>query len=269
MSLANDTNPNNLRWTRGPLQEGKQLIVAIDHGLSFPDMPGLERPRELLQSIVDNAYVSGIIASPGIYRQAARWGIDLSGHNKLITVDYLVQDKSRLTAREIFISPEEAADYQPDCYKMFLNIYQDKADLLKNIHDVSRFAAAGRRLGISCLAEVLFYNNQAFDENPKKRAELLLFGCRTAMELGADVLKIPLIEDDVCIAEIIDRLGLPTFILGGSKTDGDGFEASMQRLARLPISGVMLGRNIWQSADMHGMIDKIAGALRTIHVQEG
>ncbi len=249
-------------WTRGPLTpKDKQVIVAIDHGLSFPDMPGLEQPQPLLHSLACNPHVSGLIASPGIYRQARRWGVDLTHMNRLITVDYLVQDGDRLAAREMFISPEGAADYEPDCYKMFFNIYSDKADLMRNIHDFSRFAAAGRRLGVSCLAEVLFYNNSEVLGGAKQRAEQLYFGCRTAMELGADVLKIPLIEDSERIFEIIDKLGVPTFILGGAKADSDCFVDAMRALGRLPVCGVMLGRNIWQSADMDRTIASVAGAI--------
>lgn len=257
--------PEQVRWTRGPLTpNNKQLIVAIDHSLSFPDMPGLERPRSLVRSLSDDAHVSGLIASPGIYRQARRWGVDLKHMNRLITVDYLVQDGDKLAMREMIISPEEAADYQPDCYKMFFNVYQDKADLMRNVHDFSRFAAAGRRLNVSCLAEVLFFNNPQFHQSLKKQADLLYFGCRAAMELGADVLKIPLIEDTQAICEIIDRLGLPTFILGGAKADSASFIESMRALGRLPVCGVMLGRNIWQSADMSQTITSVAGAINNV-----
>ncbi len=258
-------SPEQVRWTRGRLQSNeKQVIVAIDHGLSFPDMPGLERPQVLVRSLSDNARVSGLIASPGIYRQARRWGVDLTHMNRLITVDYLVQDGDKLVMREMFISPEEAADYQPDCYKMFFNVYQDKADFMRNVHDFSRFAAAGRRLGVSCLAEVLFYNNPLFHHDPKRQADLLYFGCRAAMELGADVLKIPLIEDTQAICEIIDRLGLPTFILGGAKADSASFVESMRALGHLPVCGVMLGRNIWQSADMNQTIASVADAINNV-----
>lgn len=254
--------PELVRWTRGPLTPAdKQVVVAIDHGLSFPDMPGLERPQALLASLAGNPNVGGLIAAPGVYRHARRWGVDLNHMNRLITVDYLVQSGDTLTAREMFISPEEAADYQPDCYKMFFNIYSDKADLMRNIHDFSRFAAAGRRLGVSCLAEVLFFNNSEALDGAKKQAEQLYFGCRTAMELGADVLKIPLIEDKERIFEIIDKLGVPTFILGGAKVGSDSFVDAMRALGRLPVCGVMLGRNIWQSADMDHTIACVAEAI--------
>lgn len=252
---------DQILWTRGALGLGKQVIVAIDHGLSFPDMPGLERPMELLFRLAADPNVSGIIAAPGIYRQARRWGIDLKDMNRLITVDYLVQDGAHLIAREMFLTPGDAADYQPDCYKMYFNIYSDKAELLRNIHDFSRFAAEGRRLGISCLAEVMFFDNHEFAQSPKKQAELLYWGCRTAMEVGADVLKVPLIEDRERLSEVIDKLGVPTFILGGAKADGESFVGAMRELSKLPVSGVMLGRNIWQSEDMTGTIALVADAI--------
>ncbi len=254
----------NAQWTQGKLStENKQLIVAIDHGLSFPDMPGLERPFDILNAITDTGNVNGIIAAPGIYRQAEALGIDVSKITRLITVDFVAMDEKGLSHREIVIEPAEAAAFKPDCYKMFFNIYPDKSDLIRNIKDLSRFAAYGRTHGISCLAEVLFHGNPDFDY-PGKQAKVLFDGCRMAMEIGADTLKIPMIADGDAMGEIIDRLQMPTFILGGAKhnTQADLLQ-EVARIAKMPVCGLMFGRNVWQSADMRQTIGDLAKAMKT------
>lgn len=252
-----------LTWMEPRTPGGKHLIVAIDHGLSFPDMPGLERPMSLLTQIAGSERVDGLIAAPGIYRQAARHGISLDAFKRLITVDYVAMNGDRLAEREIFISPEEAADYQPHCYKMFFNMYGDVKDLIRNIKDFSRFACAGQRLGVAALAEVLFYNNPRFDDRKTQAAELFK-GCRCAMEAGADALKIPLIEDAEALAEIIDRVGVPTYILGGNKVGGESaWRQQLGRICALPIRGLMFGRNVWQSEDVKGRIDELARAINS------
>jgi fructose-bisphosphate aldolase, class I len=261
--MDNIANMESLQTEKCRLHN-KQLFVAIDHGLSFPGMPGLEQPFPLLKAIAENDLVNGMIASAGIYRQAEKMHIDLSHLMRLITVDYVcvnqIKGEQVLTERAAILTPEEAASYSPDGYKLFLNIYDDNRLLLDNVRDFSRFASAGKRLGIQALAEVLFYNNSSFSD-PKKQAAELKRGCRIAMELGADMLKIPMIRDHEAIAEIIEQTGLPVYILGGGD-DHTAFLKEIKRISRLPISGLMVGRNIWQGENMTRRIKEISQALQ-------
>ena len=245
----------------------KQLIVAIDHGLSFADIEGLEYPIDIIERLAANKDVDGVIASAGIYKQAERLEIDLSGKARLLTVDYVAMNKNtqgheQLSQRHIVIEPEEAVYLNPDAFKMFLNIYEDNDLLIDNIRDFERFATCGARHGIATLAEVLFYGNESFVNKRTQSAELLR-GCRLAMELGADILKIPIVDDFEVIGEVVDRLRLPTFVLGGSKyKDNQEFLNDIRQISNLPVCGIMFGRNVWQSNDMEGTIRDIASILR-------
>lgn len=243
----------------------KQLFVALDHGLSYPDMKGLEEPLSLLAQAAANPQVDGIIACPGLYRQAEKAGLNLSHITRLITVDFVASKKQDgrevFTHRETVITPQDAAAYAPHGFKMFFNMYDDPDLLLANIQDFSRFAAAGKRLGIAALAEVVFFGNLRFSQQ-ETQAEELAKGCRMAMELGADVLKIPAISDKAAMAKIIRQVGLPTYILGGVPEDEDGFAKGVGELCSLPIHGLMLGRNIWQYGNMNDRINKLSAAVR-------
>lgn len=73
------------QWTKGQLNTcDKQLVVAVDHGLSFRNMPGLECPLEIIKKLINNPAVDGIIATPGIYHQAEKQKLDLSKIKRLI-----------------------------------------------------------------------------------------------------------------------------------------------------------------------------------------
>lgn len=250
------------KWTKGVLSSrNKQLIVAIDHGLSFPDMPGLETPFELVRSLAANPHVDGLIASPGIYANAKRLGIDLSHKNRILVTDYVAvenrEGKEKLSHRRMIVSPELGDSCLPDCYKFFFNIYPDKDRMLENCKDLSNYVRAAAQRGISCLAEIMFYENSNF-RDPKRQSAELFKGCRMAMEIGADVLKIPMIEDADAIGEIISRLELPTFVMGGSKYETDERMLKVvESICRQPICGLMFGRNIWQSNDMDATIRAI------------
>lgn len=249
-------------WTRGQLQtEKKQLIVAIDHGLSFPGMPGLEDPISLLPRIAQNPLVDGIIATAGVYRQADLLGIDVSHLNRLITLDCVKMNGERLAEREIVLSPEEVMAYRPDCYKFFFNMYSDSGELMRNIRDITKIASEGHRLGVSSLAEIMFWNCPEADD-PDKRRQLLYEGCRMAFEAGIDTLKIPAIDTPDVMNQILAPFGLPTFILGGSKSETpDAYFAAVAEMKKMNICGLMLGRNVWQSPDMDATLSGIHKAL--------
>ena len=255
------------KWTKGKLtDQSKQLIVALDHGMSFPDIQGLDRPFDTLKNVLAEKNVDGIIAAPGVYRQAENMGLTLDNINRLITVDFVATKRAGemtcLAEREIILDPEEAGNYKPDCLKMFFNVYTDKKEMIRNARDLSRFAVVGRRLHISCLAEVVFYGNEAF-LHPDRQAEELYNGCRIAMEVGADVLKIPIIEDTRAMCDVIEKLQLPTFVLGGAKQPTrKGLTDSLEKLNSMPICGLMFGRNVWQCSDMHGVIEQIKDILK-------
>ena len=238
---------------------GKQLIIAIDHGLSFPEIEGLEQPMETLQELASLPQADGLIATPGMYRQAQRKHIPLEKLRRFITVDCVLADEGgRLEQRETLISPEDAMEYQPDCYKMFFNMYADSRELMCNVQDLNRYIVAGARLGVQTLAEIMFYNNERFAQ-PHYQAAELYKGCRMAMELGADLLKIPIIEDTDAMGEIIERVQLPTYILGGPSCKSvDELLAVLARLKGLPIEGFMFGRNLWQHGDMTARVERIA-----------
>lgn len=243
-------------------QTKKQLFVAIDHGLSFPETVGLERPLELLQELVSLPEIDGVIATPGMYRQAERHAIRLERLTRLITVDCVLTDEhGGLAQRETVITPEDAAALRPDCFKMFLNLDEDQKKLMDNIRDLSRFITAGRKLNIATLAEVMFFGNGQFTD-PAAQARELYRGCRIAMELGADMLKVPVIADLDALGEIIEQIHLPTYILGGHAAPSfDTLLETVAGLKRLPICGLMFGRNLWQYSDMAQRVHEIARVL--------
>lgn len=239
----------------------KQLFIAIDHGLSFPRMEGLEKPFDILNIISGNPGIDGVIASLGAYRQAKKIGINLIDKKRLVLVDYVSlreqEGYSYLEQREIIVKPEETESVEPHCFKMFLNLYEDDKQLYRNCRDVERFAVYGAKHGIDTLAEIMFYGNRAFIDPATREAELMR-GCRIAMELGADALKIPYIPDSDIVKEIADTLKLPVYMLGGQKNgDREAFENQLKEMCRQKIAGLMFGRNIWQSDDVEKTIEEI------------
>jgi len=244
----------------------KQVIVAVDHGLPLDRVEGLERPLGVMRSLASNSQVDGTIASLGLLKTCGRLGIDLSHMARILTVDYVGFQTSGamtlLSTREMILEPEAAGQVQADAFKMFLNLYDESDLLMRNIKDAERFVSAAERTGVPTLLEVVFYGNRSFAD-PRTQPAVFTRGCRLAMELGADALKVPMIEDAAAAAEAIDSVGVPTFVLGGARWESRlALQTELCRIAALPICGVMFGRNVWQTADIDQTISDIAGALR-------
>ncbi len=244
----------------------KQVIVAVDHGLPLDLVEGLERPLPVMRSLASNSEVDGIIASLGLLKTCGRVGIDLSRMARILTVDYVGFQASGgttlLSTREVIVEPEAAGEVHAHAFKMFLNLYDDSDLLMCNIKDVERFVSAGGRSGVSTLVEVMFFGNRAFAD-PRTQAAAFTRGCRLAMELGADVAKVPMIQDAAAAAEAIESAGIPTFVLGGARWESrQALQAELCRIAALPVCGVMFGRNVWQTEDIGQTVSDIAGVLR-------
>lgn len=241
--------------------EPQKFFIAIDHGLSFPEMQGLEHPFDILKMVSDNKAIDGVIASLGIYRQAQKLKIDLEDKTRLLLVDYATVEEQAnravLTQRKMIVKPEETQIVNPQCFKMFLNVYEDSKELYQNCRDLERFAVYGAQHDIATLAEIMFYGNRAF-ENPHTQASELIRGCRIAMELGADALKIPYMSDLSVVNQIADTLKLPIYLLGGNKKDNiTEFLAQLKLMRACKVDGFMFGRNVWQSEDMAQTIEDI------------
>ncbi|HET6487458.1 MAG TPA: hypothetical protein VFH83_13610 [Spirochaetia bacterium] len=261
------TAAGQVEWAgRSLTPRRKQVIVAVDHGLPLDRVEGLERPLGVMRSLAANSEVDGTIASLGLLKTCDRLGIDLSRMARILTVDYVGFQTSGgttiLSTREIILEPEAAAEVQAHAFKMFLNLYDDSDLLMGNIKDAERFVSAAVRTGVPTLLEVVFYGNRGFAD-PRTQAAVFTRGCRLAMELGADALKVPMIEDAAAAAEAIDSVGVPTFVLGGARWESrQALQAELSRIAALPVCGVMFGRNVWQTEDIAQTVSEIAGVLR-------
>lgn len=116
-------------------------------------------------------------------------------------------------------------------------------------------------MGVATLAEIMFFGNERF-KDPATQAKELYRGCRIAMELGADILKVPLIADLDALGEIIEKVKLPTYIMGGSASPvPEELVRAVAPLKNLPIRGLMFGRNLWQYSDMAQRVHLLAQCL--------
>ncbi|MFW5956353.1 MAG: class I fructose-bisphosphate aldolase [Halorhabdus sp.] len=241
---------------------GKQVIVAIDHGLHWGVYEGFENPRETLELVLESD-PDGILASMPFLRRFD----DLIGEydvRTIATIDLLHDstfpgDHEDAEIHSQVFDVESVANLGADAMKVAL-VYgrDDPAVLEKNINFVAEAAQRGRELGIPLVVEPTLWGNRVEDDLD---AEYLANANRLAFELGADILKSPYPGDRESFRPIVANAPQPVYIAGGPATESDTEVLEMVRGAvDEGAQGVMFGRNIWQRDDPGRIIDAL-GAI--------
>jgi DhnA family fructose-bisphosphate aldolase class Ia len=216
----------HLRLKRIFKEDGKTLIVAMDHGLGSRPVPGLERPLKTIQKVAEGG-ADAILVSYGIIKRYFRElprdiGLILS-----IPADPRhVELASRIGVHAVKTT-------------FFGSLKDERLQLL---HQVS-IECTDR--GIPFLAEIVPMNVEKgevlYDVDSVKVA------ARMGAEFGADFIKTCYTGSEVTFREVVEVCPVPVVIMGGAKMDDD---RSVLEIVRGAIdaggAGVAFGRNIFQ-----------------------
>jgi class I fructose-bisphosphate aldolase len=122
-------------------------------------------------------------------------------------------------------------------------------DLIHESHEV----------GLPCIIEVLPLALGNPDVSP---LELIWKGVRKALDLGADVIKLPLTDEIRTFCEVIHQAGRRVLILGGSNlSDEDLFVNLMEQAIGSGADGLLVGRNVCWSKNPISLISKLRAVV--------
>ena len=141
-----------------------------------------------------------------------------------------------------------------DVYKLIVGWGLSDEVMMQNLKITAQAAEAAFRAEIPLMLEPLWFGPPLSGE---EHDEVILHAARIAWEYGAGILKIPAVS--LGTLEQILHWDVPTVFLDGAKTDN---QTELLERVRLGVEagarGVVVGRNVWQSADM----DKVIAQLR-------
>jgi len=233
-------------------QDGKGLIVAIDHGLLDGPVKGLEHPEATIEKIVAGG-ANAVLTSYGLAR---RFAAELAGLGLIMRVDggstglgskggpgrifFTVEDALRLGADALAVSAFPGAD--------------DEADTLQNLAMV---AGEAHEWGLAVLGEMV---PGGFDSPAEMRtADTVAIATRIGAELGADVIKTPYASG---FEAVTSTSYVPVVILGGAKRGKErDMLADIKSAIDVGASGVAIGRNIFQADDPGAMTAAVASIV--------
>lgn len=231
-------------------EDGKALMLAIDHGYFMGPTSGMEVPAKSIEKLMP--HTDSLMLSPGILRNSIEpdfgKGIVLraSGGNTILDPD--IDDEG------LILSAEEAVKMNASAVAVSIFVgsehsHQTILNLSDMINDASRFDLPV--LGVTAVGKAL---------KDKKEKRYLAHASRIAAELGADIVKTYYCDG---FEEVVTKTPVPIVVAGGPKLDTyeDVLNLCYRSIQEGAI-GVDMGRNIWQS-DYPAAI--IQGVEKIIH----
>jgi DhnA family fructose-bisphosphate aldolase class Ia len=239
-------------------EDGRTLIVAMDHAAVFGTMEGLERPGEILQKVRAGG-ADAVLTSYGVCK---RFASEIGKMGMVMRADggisLLAQKRGPM---KLVCRVEDALRIGADgvgCMGMPGSPFESET-----LPYLSDLVAQGDEWNVPVMAEML----PAGFENPAEMwtAENIGHACRIGAELGADFIKTTYSGDVESFRQIVEQVYVPIVVLGGSKSKDPRHLLEMTHGAiQAGAAGVAVGRNICQ----HPSPDKITRAIAAI-IHEG
>lgn len=217
-------------------ETGRGLIIAIDHGMALGPMTGIEDPGIVFQNL--EPYADAWLMTKGIfthvYKPTGKTGIILraSGGATIAGPD--------ITSEGITATVEELISLSADA--VACSAYIGSFNEHTTLQDMSMIAEKCRRWQIPLVGVIGVGKDKEKAQDPK----FIALGARVAAEHGADIVKTYYTAKD--FEKVTGGCPVPIAIAGGPKCETDDDTLAMIRGALDGgATGVVMGRNIWQS----------------------
>ncbi|MBI4688276.1 MAG: 3-hydroxy-5-phosphonooxypentane-2,4-dione thiolase [Nitrospirae bacterium] len=227
--------------------DGKCMLLPIDHGYFLGPTSKLEKPGETIKPILQ--YADALFVTRGVLRSCVPHDsnvpiiLRVSGGTSVVGKDLAnegittsIKEVIKLNAAAVGLSIFVGSDYEHQTLMNLANLVNEAEEYGIPVMAVT---AVGKEL-------------------EKRDARYLSLCCRIAAELGAKVVKTYWCEN---FDKVVNGCPVPVVIAGGPKTDTEleTMEFVYDGMQKGAI-GVNLGRNIWQNEHPVAM----AKALRAI-----
>ena len=247
--------------------DGRTVIVALDHALASGQVAGLTRPGASLRRLA-GARPDGFIVPMGMGGLSRTAAPDVPW---LLTADVYATSTlpGRAGERDVHAvvwSAADAARAGASGLKVLLVFgRRDPGAFERELRDVAGLISGARDVGLPVMVETVLWGPTvaAGDEDD---AKMVADAARTGFELGADVLKIAVPDDLGPLRELTSGLPVPIVLMGGPANDPAAMFASLDAALDAGAAGVALGRNVWTHPSP---VDYVEALHLLVHGREG
>jgi putative autoinducer-2 (AI-2) aldolase len=224
-------------------QDGRCVMLAVDHGYFLGPTEGLEVPNRTIKPLLP--YADSLMVTRGILRTSVNPSTDVpivlrvSGGTSIVGED--------LSNETITTSIEEAIKLNASC--LAISIFVGSKYEHQTLASLSRLVDEGEKYGIPVLAVT------AVGKDMIRDARYLALACRVAAEQGAHIVKTYYCDN---FESVVEGCPVPLIIAGGKKLPNeiDALKLTYDAIEH-GAAGVDMGRNIWQSSYAVAMIKSV------------
>ncbi len=223
-------------------QDGRTVMLAVDHGYFLGPTSGLEDPHVSVMPLAP--YADTLMLTRGMLRSSIDSSLEtpivlrVSGGNSVLEED--------LSNETIITSVEECL--RLNAAGMALSVFVGAPHQHQTIANLAKLVDEGERYGIPVLAVT------AVGKDMVRDTRYLALACRIAAEMGAHIVKTYYCDD---FEKVAGSCPVPIVIAGGKKLpEREALELAYNGVAHGAV-GVDMGRNIFQSDCPIGMIKAV------------
>lgn len=241
-------------------RNGKALIIAVDHGIRFGPIKGIEDPRVAVRHAREGG-ADAIMATPPVVEHVYE---ELGDMSIIARIDggatTLGPD---ITLDEQVFRVEEAVEVGADAVVAFG--YIGVKNECQQVRKLSAIAGECRRLGVPLFAEMIpreivehHYGRESGEISPENVA----LAVRVGWEVGADAIKTYYTGSPASFRKVVEASPLPVLILGGPKAEGPVNVLKMvEEAVSAGAMGAIMGRNVWQHKNPRGMVEALSAII--------
>jgi class I fructose-bisphosphate aldolase len=230
------------------------IIVPLDHGVSVGPIPGLVDMKTTVSEVAEGG-ADAVLMHKGLVRCGHRSGGRDVG--LIVHLSASTDLSPNANTKVLVASVEDAVKMGADGVSVHVNLGDVAEGVM--LADLGRVAATAAEWGMPLL--VMCYARGPLVKS-QFEPSLVAHCARVAMELGADVVKVPYTGDKDSFVSVVEGCCIPVVIAGGPKLASTREFLQMAHDAvSAGASGFSIGRNLFQHARPRLLVAALSGIV--------
>ncbi len=222
-------------------QDGRCLVLPLDHGSMLGRLAGLEDPLGALERFMSLG-CDGFLLGPGVATRSSHLFAHRGAPARLLTVDSY-WNEGQHGASAAIASVRTALSLGVDAIKALMPWNLAKAERRDLVAFLASLIEEAAPFGLPVMLEPVAFEEERGPEAIRMEGD----GARVAMEMGADIIKIAYPDDPDLLASWCDELKVPLVMLGGpSRGPDDDLVSMVSEAMAAGARGIVVGRRVWQ-----------------------
>jgi class I fructose-bisphosphate aldolase len=221
--------------------DGRTVILPVDHGTMLGRVSGLEDPAALMERFLPLA-CDGFLLSPGLATRTSALFGRRGAQARLLTIDTYWRGES-IGEHVLMTSLARASALGVDGVKVLMPWDVSPGERAARSALIGEVIVASDEFGLPVMVEPICLASP----RPAESVAIEADGCRMAAELGADIIKVMYPGDPDVLAAWCAELGVPVVILGGPAGGSvDDLCTMVKESIAAGARGITIGRRVWQ-----------------------